>query len=234
MLRPGLLLIIAGDDPSGAGIKADSGPAAALGSRTATLITCLTIQNPHGVKKKPPTAPDFLESQAACLLEDRCLVAAHQPGLSPDLGVLEAILNLLTMLFAGTPLILEPVLGASAGGPLSKPRMASALRARPLPRVLLSTPNLREARRLWEIDATPRRSGTAALGGSAHHGRRWARHAQDAPAPSRRRTLCYLSLAAPTRGVPRVGPCAVHRPRAGRGQRRRPVSPNPTGRVINS
>lgn len=200
MLRPGLRRLIAGDDASGAGIKADSGPAAALGSRTATLITCLTIQNPHGVKKNSLRATDFLESQATCLLAHRCLVAARQPGLIPDLGVLEAILNLLTMLFAGIPLILEPVLGASAGRPLSKPRTASALRSRPLPRVLLSTPNLHEARRLWEIDATPRRPGTAALGGSARHGRRRARHAQDAPAPSRREPFAIYHWR-PLRGV---------------------------------
>ena len=161
--RP-VLLVIAGHDPSGAGVQADLETAAALGCRAASLITCLTIQNTRGVKAKLPTAPKFLEEQAAWLLEDLSPPAACKLGLIPTLEVLEAVLNILAMLPVGTPIILDPVLGASAGGPLSDSSMAMAIRERLLPLTVLSTPNLGEARRLFDNDGTPQVRAGSSLG----------------------------------------------------------------------
>ena len=161
--RP-VLLVIAGHDPSGAGLQADLETAAALGCRAASLITCLTIQNTRGVKAKLPTTPKFLEEQAAWLLEDLRPPAACKLGLIPTLEVLEAVLNILAMLPVGTPIILDPVLGASAGGPLSESSMARAIRERLLPLTALSTPNLGEARRLFDNDGTPQVRAGSSLG----------------------------------------------------------------------
>jgi hydroxymethylpyrimidine/phosphomethylpyrimidine kinase len=143
-----IVLVIAGHDPGGAGIQADIETASALGCRALTLVTCLTTQNSRRVQAILPTEADLLLAQADCLLEDIAAPSACKLGLIPTPGVLQAVLRIIESLPAGTPIIVDPVLGATAGGPLSSGEMPERIRRELLPLATLSTPNQKEFRKL--------------------------------------------------------------------------------------
>ena len=143
------MLVIAGHDPAGAGIQADIETAASLGCYAATLVTCLTTQNSRGVQAILPTPAAALLAQATCLLEDITAPVVCKLGLIPDLETLEVVLEIINCLLpAGTRVVVDPVLGATAGGPLSRPEMAAAIATRLLPVCTVATPNKREFSRL--------------------------------------------------------------------------------------
>ena len=149
------VLVIAGHDPSGAGIQADIETLGALGCRAFTLITCLTAQNSRGVRSVIPTSRTMLFSQADCLLSDMSAPIACKIGLIPNEESLQAVVDVLRLLPANTPVILDPVLGATAGGPLAGDGMPKSLLKHLIPRVTLVTPNLRELRRLVDASGAP-------------------------------------------------------------------------------
>lgn len=149
ILRRPTVLVIAGHDPAGAGIQADIETAASLGCYAATLVTCLTTQNSRGVQAILPTPAAALLAQATCLLEDITAPVVCKLGLIPDLETLEVVLEIINRLLpAGTRVVVDPVLGATAGGPLSRPEMAAAIATRLLPVCTVATPNKREFSRL--------------------------------------------------------------------------------------
>ena len=146
--RPPTVLVIAGHDPGGAGIQADIETLLALGCRAATLVTCLTTQNSRTALERAVTPPEMLERQARALLEDILPPAACKIGLIPDRGSLSSVVRIIDSLPPDTPVVLDPVLGASAGGVLVDSDIAPALAAALMPRVLVATPNAAEARRM--------------------------------------------------------------------------------------
>lgn len=149
------VLVVAGHDPAGAGIQADIETIAALGCRAATLITCLTTQSSRGVRSVYPTPGYLLLEQAACLLSDIAPPMACKIGLIPNEDSLDAVLEILNLLPAGTPVIVDPVLGATGGGRLSESSMPGSLATRLLPRATLATPNTGEFRRLTGMASDP-------------------------------------------------------------------------------
>lgn len=151
------VLVVAGHDPGGAGIQADIETLLALRCRAAPLITCLTAQNSRIGRARLSTDPTFLALQANCLLEDIEAPAACKIGMIPDIAVLEAVLRILDLLPHDTPVVLDPVLGATTGGALVDPDLPAALAETLLPRALISTPNAREAARLGQPAADPAR-----------------------------------------------------------------------------
>ncbi len=150
------VLVVAGHDPSGAGIQADIETIGALGCRAFTLVTCLTSQNSRGVRSVTPTPKAMLFSQAECLLSDMNAPGACKIGLIPDEECLEAVVDILGLLPADIPVILDPVLGATAGGPLAASSLPHSLLKHLIPRATLVTPNLRELRRLVDAAGAPR------------------------------------------------------------------------------
>ena len=146
--QPPTVLVIAGHDPGGAGIQADIETLLALGCRAASLVTCLTTQNSRAALERAVTPPEMLERQAQALLEDIQPPAACKIGLIPDRRVLSAVVRIVDSLPPNTPVVLDPVLGASAGGVLVDGDLAPALATELVPRVLVSTPNAAEARRM--------------------------------------------------------------------------------------
>ena len=145
------MLVIAGHDPAGAGLQADIETIAALGGRASTLVTCLTTQSSRGIAGMTPTPAALLLGQAACLLNDIRPPAACKIGLVPDLETLRAVVQILALLPSGTPIVVDPVLGAAAGGGVASAGLAEHFLSELLPKATLCTPNMRELRRLAEV-----------------------------------------------------------------------------------
>lgn len=73
---PPLLLCFAPTDPSGAaGIQADVLTGASLGCHVLSVLTGLSIQDTAGVEDLQTMAPEFIDDQARCLLEDMTVQA---------------------------------------------------------------------------------------------------------------------------------------------------------------
>ena len=151
---PPLVLCFSGHDPTGgAGIQADGETVAALGGHAMSVVTCLTAQDTHNVKRILPQRPaDFLE-QARFLLAD-VQPAAFKIGLIGSAALAEAIAGLLAA-HPDVPVVLDPVLAAGGGAELADRKLLDTLRRVLLPWVTLLTPNGPEARRLsGESDLT--------------------------------------------------------------------------------
>ena len=139
-----VVLTIAGSDPSGgAGIQADLKTFATLGAFGAAVITALTAQNTCGVEGIEDVSPAFVVRQLDAVLADLD-VRALKTGMLGRVAVVEALANRLA---AGpaVPIVVDPVLVATAGQSLTEPPAVDPLRRRLLPLAALVTPNLAEA-----------------------------------------------------------------------------------------
>ena len=180
-------LTIAGSDSSGgAGIQADLKTFAALGVHGASAIACLTAQNPRRVLAVETCPPGILRRQIEAVFEE-------MPPAAVKIGMLFSAENFRVVAeFFGAraarprvPLVVDPVMVATSGAPLLKPKAVSVLTETLLPLAALVTPNLHEAeiligRKLVSVEdlrAAARRIyasfGCAALvkGGHLHGGR---------------------------------------------------------------
>jgi hydroxymethylpyrimidine/phosphomethylpyrimidine kinase len=141
------VLTIAGSDPSGgAGIQADLRTFAALGAFGAAVVTALTAQNTRGVRAIETVSPAFVTQQLDAVLDD-LEVRAVKTGMLGRAAVVEAVADRLAAT-ATVPLVVDPVLGATAGQPLTEPQAIDPIRRRLLPLAALVTPNLAEAEAL--------------------------------------------------------------------------------------
>jgi len=78
---PPLALIFGPVDPSGSdGIPADAVTTAQLGCHSLVAVTALTVQDTAATEDVQPVAPDFLDDQARCLLEDMSVQAIKVGG----------------------------------------------------------------------------------------------------------------------------------------------------------
>ena len=138
------VLAIGGSDSSGgAGIQADLRTLAAFGLYGATAVTAITAQGLRGVRGVWPAPPAAVAAQVRAVLEELPVAAVKIGMLATDeiAGLVLAELERRPEL----PIVLDPVLAASDGTPLSAEGPALA---RLLQRAALVTPNLPEAARL--------------------------------------------------------------------------------------
>ncbi|HUI22480.1 MAG TPA: bifunctional hydroxymethylpyrimidine kinase/phosphomethylpyrimidine kinase [Methylocella sp.] len=141
------LLSIAGFDPSGgAGIAADLKTFAALGCNGMAVITALTAQNTQGVKAMHVPPADFAASQIDAIFED-VEVAAVKIGMLACGAIVEEVAERLAY-YKPPFIILDPVLAATSGDPLSTSDTAAAIVRHLFPLATLITPNISEAARL--------------------------------------------------------------------------------------
>ena len=140
-------LTIAGSDSSGgAGIQADLKTFAALGVHGASAIACLTAQNPRRVLAVETCPPGVLRRQIEAVFEET-------PPAAVKIGMLFSAENVRVVAeFFGAraarprvPLVVDPVMVATSGAPLLKPKTVSVLTEKLLPLAALVTPNLHEA-----------------------------------------------------------------------------------------
>jgi hydroxymethylpyrimidine/phosphomethylpyrimidine kinase len=139
--RPQVLCLSGHDPTGGAGLQADIEAIAAGGGHALGLITALTVQDSHNVRRVVPVSLTLLQEQAAVLLAD-CPLAAIKVGLLADDAQAAWIAQLAAA--QAVPLVLEPILRAGGGSELSPPQRFDAL----LPQVSVLTPNAAELERL--------------------------------------------------------------------------------------
>lgn len=149
------VLLIGGTDSSGgAGLVQDGRVLAAFGVPARLAVTAVTAQGRSGVLAVDPVSPAMLEAQliAAARLGP---VAAVKIGLVPDYCSAVLLAGLLPQLLPQVPIVLDPVLRASAGGDLGTAEGVWRL----WPLATLVTPNLPEAAALLQSpEATDRRA----------------------------------------------------------------------------
>jgi hydroxymethylpyrimidine/phosphomethylpyrimidine kinase len=178
-LKQPIALTIAGSDSGGgAGIQADLKTFAALGVHGTSAITCLTAQNPRGVRGIQPATPQLVRQQIEAVVAE-LPPRAVKTGMLFDAAIIRTVARVFTR-HRGRPLVVDPVMVATSGAQLLKPSAMRALLDELLPRATLVTPNLDEAellvgRRLRSVEdlraaarALHRRFGCAALVKGGH------------------------------------------------------------------
>ncbi len=144
----GRVLAIGGSDSGGgAGIQADLKTIAAFGAYGATAITALTVQDTCAVHDIMIVPPAFVRAQIEVVLAD-IGADAIKTGMLGNPEVVEAVCDALATAPPEVPLVVDPVLRASAGHRLLAEAALTVLKRRLLPRAALLTPNLPEAEML--------------------------------------------------------------------------------------
>lgn len=140
--RP-VVLLVGGLDPSGgAGLAADTQAVTALGAHPAPVASLVTVQDTRALERMEPLAPELVAAQAAAVLADMP-VAAIKLGALGTAAIGEAVAGVLAR-HPAIPVVTDPVLAASEGGPLSEPELIMVYRESILPRSVLATPNRHE------------------------------------------------------------------------------------------
>ncbi|MGZ8217733.1 bifunctional hydroxymethylpyrimidine kinase/phosphomethylpyrimidine kinase [Methylomagnum sp.] len=145
---PPVVLCLSGHDPTGgAGIQADIETLWRLGCYPCTVVTALTAQDTHNVRRViPQAADDFLE-QARLVLADM-KVAAVKIGLLGSVDIVRAVAEMLSDIGRETPVVLDPILAAGGGRNLSTDGLVADIKTQLIPRATVLTPNTPEARKL--------------------------------------------------------------------------------------
>jgi hydroxymethylpyrimidine/phosphomethylpyrimidine kinase len=141
-VRPVVLTIAGSDSSGGAGIQADQAAIVRLGGHAATVVTAVTAQSMRGVTAIHAVPDDVVDAQLAAVLGD-LPVAAVKTGMLATPGQVRSVARAL-----GTrplPLVVDPVMVATAGDRLAGADVVAAILAELVPRAALVTPNLAEA-----------------------------------------------------------------------------------------
>ncbi len=145
-----IALTVAGSDSGGgAGIQADLKTFAALGVHGTSAITCLTAQNPRGVRGVLATTPANLRQQIEAVFEE-LPPAAVKTGMLFSAKLIEVVVAHFQKR-RRPPLVVDPVMVATSGARLLEPAAMRALTKRLLPLATLVTPNLDEAQLLLDL-----------------------------------------------------------------------------------
>ena len=141
------VLLVGGLDPcGGAGISADARTAAALGAFPLTVATCSTIQNRHGFESLHLVGEPVFTSSLRAVIEDGPIHAV-KVGLIGVPRTLSLLLDVCKEQLAGVPVVVDPVLSATAGGLCAGDDLVAEYQ-RQLARITLVTPNHAEVARL--------------------------------------------------------------------------------------
>ncbi len=139
-------LTIAGSDPSGgAGLQADLKTFQAFGVYGMSVVTLLTVQNTVEVRSAEPVSPELVEAQLDVVTVD-ILPQAAKTGALGTREVVEVVAAWANK--TGVPLVVDPVMVSTQGRQLLSADARDILVEQLLPRAMLVTPNLDEAREL--------------------------------------------------------------------------------------
>lgn len=143
METPVILSIAGSDCSAGAGAQADLKTGLALGCYPLTALSCVVSEVPGCVAGIEPMPPDFVRSQIELCLS-RFPVRAAKCGMlySPD--IIAAVADTLAEHAPQLPLVVDPVMVATAGEPLMQRAALAAYNAKLFPRATLITPNCDE------------------------------------------------------------------------------------------
>lgn len=167
-MNPPVVLILAGNDPSGgAGLAADIQAVTALGAHPAPVVTALTVQDTVDARAVQLVEPAWVIDQAEAVLAD-LPVAAIKLGMLGSADIGRAVAALLDR-HPTIPAVVDPVLYAAGGAALAEEQLVEVYLERLAPRAAVITPNALESRRLAPAaaDADARASVLLARGARA-------------------------------------------------------------------
>lgn len=139
-MTPVMLTIAGSDCSAGAGMQADLKTGAALGCHTLTAVTCVVSEVPGRVAGIVPMEAEFVASQVRECRE-AFPIAAAKTGMLYSADIVRAVAAELP---EGLPLVVDPVMIATAGESLMQTAALAAYRECLFPRATLITPNLDE------------------------------------------------------------------------------------------
>nr|WP_314632202.1 hydroxymethylpyrimidine/phosphomethylpyrimidine kinase [uncultured Mogibacterium sp.] len=144
------VLSIAGSDPSGgAGIQGDIKTIFAECCYGMAAITGLTAQNTKGVSAVMPVTADFLRKQIEEILRD-IRPDAIKIGMIVTAAQVDIIANLIKR-YSLENVIVDPVIAPTSGVEFASEEVMKSLIEKLFPLSTLVTPNLPEAKRIYEI-----------------------------------------------------------------------------------
>ena len=140
--RPIALAIAGSDSGGGAGIQADLKTFSALEVHGTTAITCITAQNPQGVRAVQAIDPEIVRHQIEAVVHELPPRAA-KTGMLFSREIIEVVADSIRNI--ALPLVVDPVMVATSGAVLLQKEAILLLQERLLPLATLVTPNLDEA-----------------------------------------------------------------------------------------
>jgi hydroxymethylpyrimidine/phosphomethylpyrimidine kinase len=140
---PVALTVAGSDSGGGAGIHADLKTFAALGVHGASVIACLTAQNPRRVSGVEAVSPNMLRRQIEAVFEE-LRPAAVKTGMLFSAENIRAVARYLKK--KKCLLVIDPVMVSTSGARLLEPAAIKVLMAKLLPLATLVTPNLEETK----------------------------------------------------------------------------------------
>ena len=166
--RPTVVLIIAGNDPSGgAGLAADIQAVTALGGHPAPVVSAITVQDTVNAWQVEAVAPQLIARQMQAVLADMP-VAAIKFGLLGNAGVAQAVARILKA-HTDIPVVLDPVMAAGGGALLADPTLINEYLETLVPLATLMTPNASESRRLAPSASDAQARAAALLARGCRH-----------------------------------------------------------------
>jgi hydroxymethylpyrimidine kinase/phosphomethylpyrimidine kinase len=143
-------LTVAGSDSvGGAGIQADVKAMASQGVHAAVALTAITAQNTRRVAEVYPLPPQVVVNQIDAVLED-VHVSGAKTGMLYSAEIAAAVAYRLDG--EDIPLVVDPVLVAGVGDPLSRADLVEALKSKVISLATVVTPNIPEAEALVGFD----------------------------------------------------------------------------------
>ncbi|MGE3172675.1 MAG: hydroxymethylpyrimidine/phosphomethylpyrimidine kinase [Planctomycetota bacterium] len=158
------VLCIGGIDPSGgAGLTVDARVLARHGAAALPVVSALTVQDRHGLQRVEPVAAELFDASLAAALADGPVQAIKVGLLAGATQVRQVAERLASVRAAqpGLPIVVDPVLSATAGGYRADGALVAAVRADLVPLATVTTPNLPESELLFAGDAGLRAAVTA-------------------------------------------------------------------------
>ena len=150
-----VMMTIAGSDCSaGAGLQADLKAAHGMGAFALTAVTCIVSEVPGLVRGIQEVEPELVADQVRINLE-HFPVAAVKAGMLYSPSIVRAVHGVLKD--ADIPLVVDPVMIATAGDRLMREEAVAVYEELLLPRAALLTPNLDEAAVLLRSSSNPER-----------------------------------------------------------------------------
>ena len=140
---PVTLTIAGSDSGGGAGIQADLKTFASLGVHGTSAITCITAQNPEGVRGIQACSVEIVRCQIEAVF-DELPPAAVKTGMLYAAPIIRVVAEFFHR-HQRVPLVVDPVMVSTSGAQLLKPVAVKTLCAELLPLATLVTPNLDEA-----------------------------------------------------------------------------------------
>ena len=145
---PSVLTIAGSDCSGGAGIQADIKAISALGGYAASAITAVTVQNTVGVNAIHPIPADIVRGQIDAVMTDIC-PKAIKIGMINDVEIVKVIAEAIQT-YHPQHVVFDPVMISTSGYKLIEDEAIDAIKKYLIPLATIITPNLNEAKVLYD------------------------------------------------------------------------------------